>query len=1093
MGKKVDHKSDQLCEYTYEQIKQITNNFNKAQLLGTGGFGTVYKGICEDKRVIAVKVLKNTTAIDSKDFQNEFENLSRFKHQNVVELVGFCNESHKVEAEFEGNPVIAEEIHRVLCFEYVCNGDLTKYISADECSGHNWQFRYRIIKGVCDGLQFLRHGLLWHLDLKPDNILLDENMIPKIADFGLSRLVCDESTRKTMNVSGTRGYMPPEYIERGILSEKSDIFSLGVIVAKIVAGHECYSKFADVEGNIFIKHVHDNWKKRLCKILTPKPLQVYCEQVTKCIQIAVQCLKRDRKERPSIESIVSDLRAIEIKISNLGLQKEQCWDEESILLEEGIIAVPPEMAADKGVLSTLPKKFPLDFLKTITDQFSNKQIISQNAVGILYKGILPDGKVIMVNKLVENAPLACDRAFSNEVQNLMSLQNENVIQLLGYCYEGQKKVAQNNGRYIVVDVFEALLCYEYLPKGSLKKNLFEVPGKMDWGTRFKVIKGICQGLLFLHRIGIVHMDLKPENILLDNNMRPKIAYFGLSRLFGEEQTHMHTQNVVGSCGYLAPEYVYRGEISTKLDIYSLGLLILETTTGERNIPEQNELAGWEFIENVRQKWTLEHIAWEYSFLDSDDLRQVKTCIKIGLQCMVIGRYRRPSIGQILDMLDRLPQIDSDSFLSLQPQRINFPIKPKRLTSSSLYLINRTDDRIAFRISTQIPKKYRTKLPFYGIVLPKCTYTLNVITPEQRKAPPSDNDNSLTLQSSKALHDHEDLDNVDPASVAVFLDTAGDEVQETKIVVACEPLTETVSNQIIDGQNYREVLSVDVHPTEPWILTSNKKGYVCIWNYQTQAEMEYTEVTREPVYSVKFIVREECFVVGSGNGSIYVFDYNTMEEVDEIEAHDGHGIMCLAVNPTYSYVLSASDDRTIKLWDWTKEWQCTRTFEGHEDTVTQVMFDPRNCRSFASASLDHTIKIWNIHSATCHITLDGHQDGLLCVHYHPRYVHRYLISGSSDGAAKIWDLDTDSCVTTLQEHAEGLSALCWHPELWLLVTGSLDGTVRIWNLNYTTNTYRLENIIALNLGAVHALGYLNGLTRIVVGCDQGIALMDINVV
>jgi len=365
----------------------------------------------------------------------------------------------------------------------------------------------------------------------------------------------------------------------------------------------------------------------------------------------------------------------------------------------------------------------------------------------------------------------------------------------------------------------------------------------------------------------------------------------------------------------------------------------------------------------------------------------------------------------------------------------------------------------------------------------------VITPEQKRASPSDSDDSLTLQSSIARN--EDLEDVDPASVAVFLDAAGDEVQEVKVVVTCDPLAETVSNQIIDGQNYREVLSVDVHPTEPWILTSNQKGYVCIWNYQTQEEVESIEVTREPVYSARFIEREEWFVVGSGDGYICVYNYNTMEEVvDMIEAHDSHSIMCLAVSPTHPFVLSASDDHTIKLWDWTNEWQCIKTFEGHNDTVTQVMFDPRNSESFASSSLDHTIKIWNVHSATCNITWDGHSEGLLCVHYHPRYFQQFLISGSVDGVAKVWDLETDSCVDTLQGHTESLSALCWHPELRVLVTGSLDGTVQIWKS--TSTTYKLENNITLNLGAINSLGYLKGLTRIVVGCDQGIAVMEINV-
>ncbi|XBH83639.1 hypothetical protein VPH35_072009 [Triticum aestivum] len=233
----------------------------------------------------------------------------------------------------------------------------------------------------------------------------------------------------------------------------------------------------------------------------------------------------------------------------------------------------------------------------------------------------------------------------------MALKHDNIVKLVGFCHEGQKKVVLNNGRYIVADVFESLLCYEYLPKGSLQKNHFDRSNSMAWDTRFKIIKGICNGLLFLHRIPIIHMDLKPENILLDDNMNPRIADFGLSRLFGQEQTRANTQNVVGSYGYIAPEYLYRGEISTQSDMYSLGLLIIETTTGEKNQPKQNEPSARDFIENVRQNWTDGRIASRYSMLKANDLQEIKVCIKIGLECVQIDRKKRPSIEKVVQRLD----------------------------------------------------------------------------------------------------------------------------------------------------------------------------------------------------------------------------------------------------------------------------------------------------------------------------------------------------------------------------------------------------------------------------------------------------------
>uniref|UniRef100_A0ACD5WAN7 Uncharacterized protein n=1 Tax=Avena sativa TaxID=4498 RepID=A0ACD5WAN7_AVESA len=303
------------------------------------------------------------------------------------------------------------------------------------------------------------------------------------------------------------------------------------------------------------------------------------------------------------------------------------------------------------VLSTLPKDLPLDFLRSSTDQFSKERIIGTGAFGTVYRGTMPDGQTIAVKKLAENAPLPRDRAFTNEVQNIMALQHDNIVKLVGYCHEGQKKVVLNNGRYIVADVYESLLCYEYLAKGSLQKNLFEGHSNMAWHTRFKIIKGICNGLLFLHRIPIIHMDLKPENILLDHNMMPKIADFGLSRLFGQEQTRANTQNVVGSYGYIAPEYLYRGEISTQSDIYSLGLLIIETTTGEKNQPKQNEPSAREFIEKVHKNWTDGHITSMYPHLNKNELQEVKVCIQIGLECVNIDRKNRPSIETIVEKLD----------------------------------------------------------------------------------------------------------------------------------------------------------------------------------------------------------------------------------------------------------------------------------------------------------------------------------------------------------------------------------------------------------------------------------------------------------
>ncbi|RCV37776.1 hypothetical protein SETIT_8G089300v2 [Setaria italica] len=307
-----------------------------------------------------------------------------------------------------------------------------------------------------------------------------------------------------------------------------------------------------------------------------------------------------------------------------------------------------------SLLSTLPNELPAEFLKDITDGFSLERKLGQGAFGTVYLGILQDGQPIAVKKLADNSPVAPEKQFLNEVINLMAVQHENIVKLFGYCHATLKKVIEHGGRYILVDVVERLLCYEYCPKGNLDKCIFDASTRPDWKTCFKIIKGICQGLHFLHKEmdrPIIHLDLQPANILLDDNMVPKISDFGLSRLFGEEQTRINTINVVGAKGYMAPEYLYRGEISTRSDIYSLGVLIIEITTGERNFSSEKDMSARDFIDKVRAKWTDEHIASKCSSLDAVSLQEVRTCIEIGLKCVDIDQRKRPTIVEILDKLN----------------------------------------------------------------------------------------------------------------------------------------------------------------------------------------------------------------------------------------------------------------------------------------------------------------------------------------------------------------------------------------------------------------------------------------------------------
>ncbi|WZY73557.1 hypothetical protein YC2023_005797 [Brassica napus] len=288
-----------------------------------------------------------------------------------------------------------------------------------------------------------------------------------------------------------------------------------------------------------------------------------------------------------------------------------------------------------------------------------------------------------------------------------------------------------------------------------------------------------------------------------------------------------------------------------------------------------------------------------------------------------------------------------------------------------------------------------------------------------------------------------------------------------------------------AQRSERVKSVDLHPTEPWILASLYAGTVCIWNYQTQVITKSFEVTDVPVRSAKFIPRKQWVVAGADDLHIRVYNYNTMDKVKVFEAHADY-IRCVAVHPTLPYVLSSSDDMLIKLWDWENGWACTQIFEGHSHYVMQVVFNPKDTNTFASASLDRSIKIWNLGSPDPNFTLDAHQKGVNCVDYFTGGDKPYLITGSDDHTAKVWDYQTKSCVQTLDGHTHNVSAVCFHPELPIILTGSEDGTVRIWH----ATTYRLENTLNYSLDRVWAIGYIKSSRRVVIGYDEGTIMVKL---
>ncbi|CAM0883388.1 unnamed protein product [Alopecurus aequalis] len=221
-----------------------------------------------------------------------------------------------------------------------------------------------------------------------------------------------------------------------------------------------------------------------------------------------------------------------------------------------------------------PEQFTLPLLRAATGNFAAENKLGEGGFGQVFKGILPDGQAIAVKRLSQNSAQGFHE-LKNELLLASKLLHRNLVQLLGVCLEEREK----------------LVVYEYLPNRSLDTVLFD-NGRgrrrwqgLDWGKRYTIICGVARGLQYLHeesRLRVIHRDLKPSNVLLDENMNPKISDFGLARAFRGDQSRDVTKRAAGTLGYMSPEYAYSGHVSTKSDMYSFGVIVLEIVTGRRN-------------------------------------------------------------------------------------------------------------------------------------------------------------------------------------------------------------------------------------------------------------------------------------------------------------------------------------------------------------------------------------------------------------------------------------------------------------------------------------------------------------------------------
>ncbi|XP_043818125.1 proline-rich receptor-like protein kinase PERK2 isoform X3 [Manihot esculenta] len=537
--------------YSYGELARVTGHFSLNNLIGRGGFGHVFKASL-DGEIRAIKRLDFPDVQSEGGLEREIMVVKSVSHKNLVELVGYC----------------IDGANRLLILKYFPNGSLRSKLHG---SGDvlDWKKRMKIATGSAKGLEYLHEHCkpkIIHLDIKPDNILLDEDFEPKILDL-LNFLPTVLLTSKS-SVMGTHVYEDPLTTKLGKYSDKSDIYSFGVTLLELITGRKPIDNGIDIVtwANPLIQNALEG---RYANFIDPKLQSFDNEEMYRTISCVNSCLNQSLNFRPTMEKIrfVLEGKLPPEKLCDYELQRSTRDPKGS--------RSSPEL--NRSIILG-PRQYSYQQLAKATNYFSSNDLIGEGGFGQVYRGLL-DGESLAIKKLKNHPDLQSQENLKNEIMVVSSIRHRNLVELLGYCIEGANR----------------LLVFNYFPNKSLSSQLHESDLALDWETRINIAKGSAKGLEYLHEhceLPILHLDIKSNNILLDDDFKPKVADFGLARFFSEAATHISESAIMRNKAYVDSYALKIGQYSIKSDVYSFGVMLLELITGRRPEEDGFDVVKW---------------------------------------------------------------------------------------------------------------------------------------------------------------------------------------------------------------------------------------------------------------------------------------------------------------------------------------------------------------------------------------------------------------------------------------------------------------------------------------------------------------------